>query len=235
MAFPFEDLTFPGSYEDHLGRESIVWHVRRTDWVGPLDLGDWSFEVEAYWFHTVIRGIPIRGVQLDSLEPTDWDAARAAGLTLSRYGEIGACTLAGELPSRLNDLEDIVPCVLSFRLDLQEPGLRSGDNVPRLRLGMEIRGTRFEVVDNWFDDGMSKLEEVLPTGTSLVCCFTCLYSDYPPGRQGLMGMLCFRDAKKRYLKALGKAIQHVPITEIVMETYMCLEYRCRIPGTGYRG
>ena len=49
-------------------------------------------------------------------------------------------------------------------------------------------------------------------------------------------MSCHRDAKEQYLAVRSKLdYWSVPVTEVVMETYVCPEYERRIPGTGYRG
>jgi len=51
-----------------------------------------------------------------------------------------------------------------------------------------------------------------------------------------MGMRCHRGAKAQYLAVKSKREYcGVPVTEEVMETYLCPEYATRIPGTGYRG
>jgi hypothetical protein len=49
-------------------------------------------------------------------------------------------------------------------------------------------------------------------------------------------MSCHRDAKDQYLAVRSKAdYWYVPVTEGVMETYLCPEYQRRVRGTGYRG
>jgi hypothetical protein len=76
----------------------------------------------------------------------------------------------------------------------------------------------------------------LPSDARLMCCVSCLYSDYSPDGHGLMGMRCHRDAKEQHLAVRSKAdYWSVPVTEEVPETYLCPECQCRVPGTGYRG
>jgi hypothetical protein len=106
-----------------------------------------------------------------------------------------------------------------------------------LHLSLTVADQRFEVDDEWFEDGFLRLDQaVRRAGASLVCCVTCLYSDYSPGGHGLMGMSCHRGAKDQYLAVRSKHdYWSVPVTENVMESYLCPEYQRRIPGTGYRG
>jgi len=80
------------------------------------------------------------------------------------------------------------------------------------------------------------LEAALPDDLRLRCCVTCLYSDYSPAGHGLMGMFCHRGAKEQYLAVKSKAdYWAVPVTEEVVETYLCEDYVRRVAGTGYRG
>lgn len=104
-----------------------------------------------------------------------------------------------------------------------------------MRLSTTIDATDHVVVDDWFEDGLLHLGEALRPDR-LRCCMTCLYSDYSPAGHGLMGMRCHRDAGDDYLKVRNKAgYWPVPVTEEVPETYLCDQYRVRVPGTGYRG
>ena len=123
-----------------------------------------------------------------------------------------------------------------FSLDLRLGPDHPPEQPKSLKLAVTINGITYEVVDDWFEDGMLRLEAEIPAGVRLVACITCLYSDYSPGGHGLMGMSCHRDAKSQYLAVGSKAdYWNVPVTEEVPETYSCPEYKRRVPGTGYRG
>lgn len=123
-----------------------------------------------------------------------------------------------------------------FRLELPEPEQPALSSLENLHLSTIVRGEKYQLVDDWFEDGVQRLEELLPPEVRFRCCVTCLFSDYSPGGHGLMGMSCHRDAKQQYLAVKSKAdYWSVPVTEEVMETYLCPEYQRRIPGTGYRG
>jgi Family of unknown function (DUF6304) len=221
-----ERFSFPGGYEDRQGREAITWQAEPSNRRGA----------PGYEYHTVIRGTPFWGYDFDGLEPVDRDAAETAGFSLSQGGDLGDCILAGELPCSVNEAGRIVPGVVSFRLDLYPRHGAGLHNPKNLQLATTIRGERFEVTDDWFEDGVLRLEKALPADVHLVCCVTCLFSDYSPGGHGLMGMRCHRDAKQRYLAVKSKHdYWSVPVTEDVIETYLCPEYQRRTPGTGYRG
>ena len=69
-----------------------------------------------------------------------------------------------------------------------------------------------------------------------MCCVTCLFSDYSLSGHGLTGTRCHRGIKEQYLAIKSNTdYWSVPATEEVPEPYLCAEYQCRIPGTGYRG
>jgi hypothetical protein len=221
-----ERFSFSGGYQDRHGREAIDWRVEPSDRQGP-----WP----GYELHTVIRGVAFWGYDLDSLEPADHAAAHAAGFSLQPTGDLYRCILTGDLPCALDEAGRIVPGTVSFRLDLYPPG-PAVFNPKNLQLATTVRGQRFEVTDDWFEDGVLRLEGAVPAPVRLVCCVTCQLSDYSPLGHGLMGMRCHRDAKQQYLAVRSKQdYWNVPVTEEVPETYRCPQYQRRVPGTGYRG
>ena len=120
-----------------------------------------------------------------------------------------------------------------FSLDLHEEAIRQSRH---LMLSVQVDGQAHSVKDEGFEDGIARLQHSLPAEVRLVCCFTCLYADYSPSGHGLSGMACHRDAKEQYLAVRSKRdYWDVPVTEEVLETYVCPEYVARIAGTGYRG
>lgn len=210
-------LSFPGGYDDGHGAVPLVWRVEP-------DERDGTYEI-----HTVVRGVALRGMDFDGLEPEDPDAADAESLPLNAAGELDRCVLRGDLPCTVAVDGHRRATTVRFTLDL-----RGGQG--NLRLAVSVAGTAYEVADDWFEGGLGRLVAVLPPGTSLVCCLTCQFSDYWPGGHGLMGMRCHRDARTQYLAVRSKAeYWPVPVTEEVPETYLCPDYETRVPGTGYRG
>ena len=217
-----EVLEFPGGYQDDAGYEAIRWRVessRRYKYAG-LD------------FFTTIRGIDLWGSDFDGLEPVN-PGAVTGQLPLNQAGELSNCVLSGDLPCTVAADGHRYPVSIGFSLDLRR---RAPAPDHALSLSLDLGGTTYRVADDWFEDGVQRLEQTLPPGTQLVCCVTCLFSDYSPGGHGLTGIRCHRGAKDQYLAVRSKAdYWPVPVTEEVPETYLCPEYRRRIPGTGYRG
>jgi Family of unknown function (DUF6304) len=220
-----QTLIFPGGYHDHAGYETIRWRVE----------GSRRYKVPSLDVFTTIRGIDLQSTDFDSLEPVD-PSAGAGQLPLNQAGELSDCVLSGELPCTVAAGGRRRPVTITFCLDLRRPATSLPDPPRRLRLSLTLDGVRCQVTDDWFEDGLPGLEQALPPGAQLVCCVTCLFSDYSPGGHGLTGIRCHRGAKDQYLADRSKAdYWSVPVTEEVPETYLCEEYQRRIPGTGYRG
>jgi len=222
-----ERFTFPGTYEDDRGIEALHWEVRASDRPGYRG---------RYEIHTTVRGVNIWGTDFDGLEPDEPGAADLHTLALSATsGELIDCVLTGDLPCQIEVDGTRVTTPVHFEFDFRT-GPDGQYREPKfLRLSIAYGGRSYEITDDWFEDGTLRLNALLqPAG--LVCCVTCLYSDYSPGGHGLMGMYCHRDAKAQYLAVRSKAdYWPVPVTEDVPETYICDQYEHRIPGTGYRG
>lgn len=227
-------FSFPGAFIDRHGTEQITWRASPSTSRQPP--GVMGFEIQ-----TTIRGVSLWGYDFDSLEPRDPDQAIAAGLPLSRLsGDLAGCVIKGDLPCVVEVDGQRAPAVLTFTLTLlsAERGPERQHPIPKnLHLSLIVAGQRFDIADDWFEDGVLRLDkEARRAGAKLVCCATCLYSDYSPAGHGLMGIRCHRGAKEQYLAVRSKRdYWSVPVTEDVMETYLCPEYERRIPGTGYRG
>jgi len=178
--------------------------------------------------HTTIHGVHYWGYDLDGLT-TDDDTVHLDGSGLA------TCVISGELPCMV-DRGERRETTVTFVLDLKAVS-EGNDPRPRyLRLSITVGGHTYEVADEWFESGLPRLERELPEGVSLVCCVTCLFSDYSPGGHGMVGMDCHRGAKQQYLAVKSKEdYWAVPRTEEVLESHVCSEYQRRIPGTGYRG
>lgn len=216
---------FAGSYEDAAGIEEIVWRIE----------GVRRHRVPGLEIHTTIREVPVSGFDFDGLEPVDKNDPRTQVLALNTDGELHDCVLTGDLPCAVvAGQRREVP--IHFVLDLRADPERVPARPANLCLSVAVGGETFEVVDDWFEDGLLRLARILPPHAPLMCCVTCLYSDYSPGGHGLIGMRCHRDAKEQYLAVRSKAdYWSVPVTEEVPETYLCPAYQVRIAGTGYRG
>jgi hypothetical protein len=175
--------------------------------MGPSD----RYGTPAYEIRTTVRGTQVWGPDFDGLGLDD-------------------CRLQGNLPCLIDVSGERRDGAVQFALDLRQKDTKN------LELSMTVGDRTHTVTDDRFEDGLHRLEEDLPDEVRLACCLTCLYSDYSPGGNGLMGMSCHRGAKAQYLAVRSKAdYWTVPITEQVPETHVCPEYERRVPGTGYRG
>jgi hypothetical protein len=106
--------------------------------------------------------------------------------------------LTGDLPCTVAVVGQRQPTAIRFELDLRERSDRPRHDLNNLRLSVVLEGAAHAVSDDWFEDGPLRLDQALRPHR-LVCCVTCLFSDYSPGGHGLMGMRCHRDAKAQYL------------------------------------
>jgi len=226
-----KSMRFEGTFEAPGSDQSdvIEWLIRESHQSTP----PWSGST--YEIITTIRSIRFSGGSFDTLDPDPDSTAEAekAGLTIGGVGLTG-CTLSGRLPCVIDVNGSSIDSSIDFVLDLREVDNRA---IPaNLRLSLSGDLSAVEIVDDWFEDGLLRLEDALPDHVRLRSCITCLYSDYSPAGHGLIGILCHREAKDQYLAVASKAdYWSVPVTEEVVETYVCGEFVRRIPGTGYRG
>lgn len=135
---------------------------------------------------------------------------------------------------------------LHVKLDLGPP--RKGENgvdkgIEFKQLQLRLSFGEHQVVSSGqsghFEYELADIHRQLPDGTYLRSGYKCLYSDYSVYGHGLFGnMLCFRNIKVNYLSVKNKD-EFIDIQDLsermVQETYLCADFRLRIPGTGYRG
>jgi len=217
---------FPGAYRDARGEELIIWHIQ------PSARPGW---VNRYEIQTTIRAVAVWGGDFDALSPSDPNEAGIDALSLE-HGDLTNCVLVGDLPCEMSGGGPMLTNSIRFVLDLRPTAVQNRARPGNLELSALVDGTKVEVTDDWFEEGLQRLESQMPAPFRLKCCVTCLYSDYSPAGHGLMGMRCHRGAKAEYLAVRSKHdYWAVPVTEDVPETYVCEEYARRIPGTGYRG
>ncbi|MFI6151453.1 DUF6304 family protein [Kitasatospora sp. NPDC051170] len=216
--------SFPGEYADEHGAEPVTWRFEPLDGTRML-----SFEI-----HATVRGVDVCGDNFDWLVPVDVPAAVEAGLSLDSLDSLTACVLTCDFLCTLEGPEGNRLVPIRFAVELSEgEALRSGAFV---RLSMDLEGQTFSAEGEWFEDGLLRLAAVLPDGFRLRSCVTCLFSDYSPAGQSVMGIRCHRDDRAQYLAVRRKHdYWSVPVTEEVPETYLCGEFEPRVPGTGYRG
>jgi Family of unknown function (DUF6304) len=226
------EMVFPGSYRAGSGAkalEPLQWRVRSSLRPG------WA---ERFEVHTTVRGVPLRGGDFDCLAAEEPQAAKRAGLTLARDGDLEDCVLTGDVPVTASVDGEVVAATLRFTLELGRSTSRGWLDRETLAISLELPSGTYEARtgEGCFEDGLLQLGRALPPGTRVQCCLTCRLSDYSPYGTGLTGMRCHRDARAQYLAVRGKAdYVAVPLTEDVPEFYCCPQWEPRVPGTGYRG
>ncbi|MEO1260422.1 MAG: hypothetical protein AAFZ15_16615, partial [Bacteroidota bacterium] len=96
------------------------------------------------------------------------------------------------------------------------------------------------VTGDSFEELFDNLKETIKETHLLRNCYGCNYSDYSPyGRDSFGDLLCFKNAKDKYLKVSGKGelfklMSNEKIIHI-QETYLCSEFEFRKKNFGYRG
>lgn len=200
-----------------------------------------TIENDAHVLRMVVRGAEFTGRDFDTLEASpELHEDLRFGFTLVQ-GCLADCVIEWEMPLTLTFQGGPAYGTLRARLDLGPEAPAGGLGYEQLHLALRwnngVVASRGKT--GWFEDELTDLEQLLPDGASLRCCFTCALSDYSPAGHGLFGGLaCFRDNKAQYLTVHGKAdIFRVwpTMTEFVQETFLCPEYSRRRPGAGYRG
>lgn len=214
-----QGLSFPGTFQDALGFQEITWTV------DPYLSRRPGFQISTH-----IRGLTFRGDDFELMEPDDLELAAAAGFELD-LDCVTECVLTGEIPCRIAHSGRLIDVCVEFELDTRRP-----IQPDHLHLTLSLNGSVLRARSGWFEDAMLDLGRQLPYGYRWHACIGCLFSDYHPAGHGMLGMLCHRGSKQQYLAVRTKSDYfRVPITEDVMETYVCDEFEVRVPGTGYRG
>jgi hypothetical protein len=189
----------------------------------------------------IARGVEFRGTDFDAFEPIEGtDPTRLTSFTL-QHGCLCSCSIEAEMPPPLVLNGETLHGLLTMHLELGEP-MPNGSldrEVLRLTLTLGESVYRSAGTSGWFEDELLDIQKQLPDGVYLKACINCAFSDYSPVGHGLFGGLaCFRDNKAGYLAVKGKDDLFriwSTATEYVQETYLCPEFRRRVPGTGYRG
>jgi len=224
-------ITFPGSYQDAHGTESVEWSMS-VDFLKGWDI------------RTTIRGIGVVGDDWDSLEVSDYLAARSAGMTATDegYGPID-CRISGQLPCAVEADGERAPVTVDFTMDLDGDGC-----VDTMSTSMEVDGVVHTASGTYFSECLDHLARII-AGKSLVCCATCMWSGNFRYHQPTMRMLCrlgtepqmtaFREISHRYaaLPAAARrdrdsetrgeflrARNRLPEGEAVTEFHLCPRY-----------
>jgi hypothetical protein len=217
------ESTFPGTYRDGHGSESLIF---RND--GTI-------------LSTFIRGVEFSGSDFDSLGPADATPEdQLASFSLCHF-DLCSCIFTAEMTVPVVVSGSTIPGRLLVELDLGAPAAHGGIEHEHLRLTLAAGGfcASSAGTSGSFECELLDLQRQLSKDSYIQACINCLYSDYSPYGQGLFGdMLCFRNIKSEYLNVTSKKefwAVHGREERQVQETYLCDEFKRRVPGTGYRG
>ncbi len=190
----------------------------------------------------VIRGVEFKDTDFDSFKPVEETPPdKLKSFSLDSHQFLVDYKLECNIPILIGGNNKTISCCLKMKLILGK--LTSNNRVEEENLKLELACEKIRIKSNglsgYFEDEMLDIQKAFPAGYFLKCCFGCLYSDYNVAGHSLFGsMMCFRDNKEKYLAVKTKS-EYIEImdsmTEFVQETYLCPEFKKRIPGTGYRG
>jgi hypothetical protein len=189
-----------------------------------------------------VRGVTFAGEDFDSLEPIDSvNDTQLATFVLSHSNDLCDCEIKCDVPIMvvMNGRQTLI--TLHTHLLLGAPRPTGGIDREELSLSLNLGDQPITTKEShgFYETALLEMRQNLPDSVYLKCCFTCAFSDYHPGGNGLFGDLaCFRDNKEACLQAESKSdILQIwdTMTEWVQETYLCDEFEQSVQGTGYRG
>ena len=189
-----------------------------------------------------IRGVEFKDTDFDLLMPvTGTPSEKLKNFTLNNFKELCDFKLECDIPILIGKNTDLITGTLKMEFVLGKPTPKGNPDREDLKLELVFNNKKIESggKSGWFEDEMLDIQKKLPLGYFLKCCFGCLYSDYSVAGHGLFGnMMCYRNTKEEYLAVKNKS-EYMEImkkvTEDVQEIHLCLEFKKRVSGTGYRG
>ncbi len=214
---------YPGTYTDAYGCEDIIIYN------------------DGCRLRVEIRGVPCVGAEFDALA-VDARAVAALKQPLAVQGGcLCSCTLQCHMPLTLLQDGQHEAATLEMTLLLGDPDTRGAIDRAELTLVLCHDAKRYSYAsrDAWFEDALLDIQAQLPTGLSLKSCINCQFADYSPyGHGSFASLMCFKNNKAAYQAVTSKSAFleiHDDYDRLVQETYLCDEFMCRRPGTGYRG
>lgn len=188
-----------------------------------------------------IRGVEFTCSNFDAFWPPENAAPDQLRSFSLHRGYLCSCQIACEMSVPIHDNGKDSSGILAIELKLGGPAGNLGLESEELSIALRYQESIFEGSgrSGWFEDELLEIQQQLPDGTYIRACINCLYSDYSPFGHSTFGdMMCFRNLKEEYLKVKSKD-QFWPVHDRcdleVQETFLCDEFKRRIPGTGYRG
>jgi hypothetical protein len=189
----------------------------------------------------VVRGVEFSGISFDLLSPSaEIPQNQLETFTLNSEC-LCACRIEWLMAVPIFDLGNQSIGELQNALILGNPQPNGCLDKEDLFITLVYKDQRFsgKGTSGWFEDELLDVQSKLPDGIYMRACINCLYSDYSVYGHCLFGdMLCFRNAKAKYLEVRTK-LQYLTMPvgpeRDVQETFLCPEFERRVPGTGYRG
>src|SRR5262245_31373425 len=188
-----------------------------------------------------LRGLEFTGRCFDSLSPPEDATTEQLEQFILHDGSLCSCRLECQITVPIHDQDRECVGELFVELVLGDPTRTGNLNHEELRIILEFNHQRYagSGKSGWFEDELLEIQSQLPAGIFIKSCINCMYSDYSPYGHGSFGfMMCFRNLKEEYVKIRTKDdfwSIHDRYDRLVQETYLCPEFKRRIPGTGYRG
>ncbi len=190
---------------------------------------------------TCLRGIEFSGSEFDDLSPsTDGNVEKLKQFTFNQDC-LCSCRIACQIPILMSDNGIEKSGELLLEVILGDPAKNGGIDREDVRIILAFKQFRYNGrgTSGWFEDELLDIQKQLPAGVFMKACINCAYSDYSPYGHGSFGcMKCFRNLKAEYLKVKSKSdfwAVHDLNERYVQETFLCPEFKRRVPGTGYRG
>lgn len=159
--------------------------------------------------------------------------------TEEKLKELTNCTFQFEFQIKLADKHSLTlkEVIGIFTVAL---GNYNSKNNSIFTFNFSINNTNLEVTGDSFEEIFDNLKETIKDLFYIKNCYGCKYSDYSPyGRDSFGDMMCFKNAKTKYLNVTGKADLFKLMSEEkiihVQETHLCDEFEVRKENTGYRG
>lgn len=188
-----------------------------------------------------IRGVEFEGDDFDSFEPHESASIDQLSSFSLHRNELYSCRISCDISVPINRNGEVLAGSLIVELDLGDPIPNSGLDKEQLSIVLKFEELYFSGsgTSGWFEDELIEIQKKLPEGVYIQACINCLYSDYSPYGHGLFGtMMCFRNLKQEYLRVTSKEEfwpVHDRYDRLVQETFLCDDFKRRIPCTGYRG
>jgi hypothetical protein len=192
-----------------------------------------------------VRGVEFVSKFVDDWEPTiTLDASALTAFSLHNYPSddvyLSDFVVAFDMPLPVEGPEGVREATLHVRLDFRSQIEGASGGAP-IVLTLSHNGKEYPSSgkDGWFEYELMEIQQALPEGVYMKACINCAFSDYSvAGSSAFGGMLCFWGSKDEYLAVRNKSEysrMEGRYTQQVQETYLCPEFRRRVPGTGYRG